>query len=154
MWYLLENYEHNPEIRTLVDSRALYFVPCINPDGYEYNEQTNPDGEGYWRKNRNPNFDGIGSDLNRNYGYQWGFNNNGHPIMEPLMYLEVRALFQVETRAIKYLCEQHEFKIALNYHTFGNLLIIPWGYSNVSTQDSSQFNALAQLFTQHIIISL
>lgn len=28
-------------------------------------------------KTENPNFDGIGNDLNRNYGYQWGFNNNG-----------------------------------------------------------------------------
>lgn len=150
MWYLLENYEYNPEIRTLVDSRALYFVPCINPDGYEYNEQTNPDGEGYWRKNRNPNFDGIGSDLNRNYGYQWGFNNNGSSNNGTSDVFRGESSFsEVETKAIKYLCEQHEFKIALNYHTFGNLLIIPWGYSNVSTQDSSQFNALAQLFTQH-----
>jgi hypothetical protein len=28
-------------------------VPVVNPDGYEYNRQTNPGGGGMWRKNRN-----------------------------------------------------------------------------------------------------
>ena len=42
-------------------------------DGYIYNETTNPNGGGYWRKNRRANADGsYGVDNNRNYSYHWG----------------------------------------------------------------------------------
>lgn len=51
MWYLLQNYGTNPEVTSLVNNREMFFVPCINPDGYEYNRQTNPNGGGMWRKN-------------------------------------------------------------------------------------------------------
>ena len=73
MWYLLENYDSDEEIQRIVDNTELYFVPVINPDGYAYNESTNPNGGGMWRKNRRDNGDGsYGVDPNRNYGYFWG----------------------------------------------------------------------------------
>ena len=37
MYYLLENYGTDPEVTYLVNNREIYFVPCINVDGYEYN---------------------------------------------------------------------------------------------------------------------
>ena len=37
MWYLLENYDTDPEIQSIVDNTELYFVPVVNPDGYLYN---------------------------------------------------------------------------------------------------------------------
>ncbi|MEY4893670.1 MAG: hypothetical protein RL751_480 [Bacteroidota bacterium] len=73
MWYVLENYGTNSEITYLVNHMQLYFVPCINPDGYVYNQTTNPNGGGMWRKNRRLNSGGsYGVDLNRNYSYGWG----------------------------------------------------------------------------------
>lgn len=39
MWHLLENYGQDAEITKLVNSRAMYFVPCVNPDGYLYNQK-------------------------------------------------------------------------------------------------------------------
>ena len=59
MWYLLENYNTNAEIKYLVDNLEMYFVPCVNPDGYIYNYTTNPNGGGLWRKNRRNNGDGT-----------------------------------------------------------------------------------------------
>jgi murein tripeptide amidase MpaA len=68
MFYLLENYGTNPEVTYLVNNRELYFVPVLNPDGYQYNYVTNPAGGGMWRKNRRLNAGGsYGIDLNRNY---------------------------------------------------------------------------------------
>ena len=65
MYYLLENYGTNPEVTCLVDNREIFFIPVVNPDGYEYNRQTNPNGGGMWRKNRRNNGGGIyGVDLN------------------------------------------------------------------------------------------
>jgi hypothetical protein len=44
MWYMLENYGTNDEVTYLVDNTEMYFVPMINPDGYRYNELTDPNG--------------------------------------------------------------------------------------------------------------
>ncbi|NBV14898.1 MAG: hypothetical protein EBS07_12670, partial [Sphingobacteriia bacterium] len=53
-----------------------------------------------------------------------------------------------ETQAIRDYCNQRQFKLTLNYHTFGNLLIYPYGYiANYQTPDSALFNRFAQLLT-------
>jgi carboxypeptidase T len=65
------------EVKNLVDNYELYFVPAVNPDGYKYNEQISPNGGGMWRKNRRNNGGSFGVDINRNFGYMWGIDNNG-----------------------------------------------------------------------------
>ena len=80
MYYLLENYSSNPAVQYLVNNREMYFIPVVNPDGYEYNRSTNPNGGGMWRKNRRLNTGGsYGVDLNRNYGpyNYWNATNGG-----------------------------------------------------------------------------
>ncbi len=132
MWYLLENYGQDPDINYLLDNTELYFIPCVNPDGYLYNEATVPQGGGYWRKNRRDNGDGtFGVDLNRNYGYQWGFNDEGSsPFPSSEVYRGPAPFSEPETRMMRDFCLQHAFKFAFNYHTFGNLLIYSWAYSD------------------------
>lgn len=151
MWYLLENYNRDAEVKKLVDSRELYFVPCVNPDGYRYNQTTNPSGNGFWRKNRAMNQDNTqGIDLNRNYGFQWGYNDIGSSANgEAETYRGESAFSEIETRALKELCIKHHFNIAVNYHTFGNILIIPWGYNDSLTKDNEEFNILAKDFTKY-----
>lgn len=77
MYWLLENYSTDPQVSYIVNERESYFVPIVNPDGYEYNRQTNPNGGGFWRKNRRVNgFSSCrGVDLNRNYSYTYGADN-------------------------------------------------------------------------------
>ena len=132
MYYLLENYNTNPEVKYLVDNLEMYFVPCVNPDGYIYNETTNPNGGGMWRKNRKDNLDGtFGIDLNRNYGYNWGFDNIGSdPNTSSDTYRGPSAFSEPETQNLRDFCNLRQFKLTLNYHTYGNLLIYPWGYKN------------------------
>jgi hypothetical protein len=36
IWFLMENYDRNPEIKRLVDERVFYIVPTINPDGRDF----------------------------------------------------------------------------------------------------------------------
>ncbi|MGD2121892.1 MAG: M14 family metallopeptidase [Gemmatimonadota bacterium] len=36
IWYLMENYDRNPEIKRLVDERVFYIAPTVNPDGRDY----------------------------------------------------------------------------------------------------------------------
>lgn len=149
MWYLLENYDKDTNVKSLVDNTELYFIPCLNPDGYLYNEFTNPTGGGFWRKNRRDNGDGsFGVDLNRNYGFGWGHDDAGSsPSPDGQTYRGPAPFSEPETRAIKYFCEQHEFYAALNYHTYGNLLIYPWGYLDGKCPDSTEFTQIANAMT-------
>jgi hypothetical protein len=149
MWYLLENYGTNPEVTDLLDHRELYFIPVVNPDGYAYNELTNPDGGGMWRKNRRMNADAsIGVDLNRNYGFQWGHDNVGSSgIGSDETYRGASAFSEPETRVVRDFCIAKGFSVALNYHTFGQLLVYPWGYSDTDTGDSLVYRRLGDDLT-------
>jgi hypothetical protein len=150
MWYLLENYNSDPEIKILVDNTELYFVPIINPDGYIHNQQTNPNGGGYWRKNRRDNGDGTyGVDLNRNYGYQWAAPGGSTSNSSSDTYHGLSKFSEPETQAMRDFCNQHNFVAALNYHSFGNLLIHPWGYKpNTFTPDQSTFVEICTYMTE------
>lgn len=149
MWYLLENYEEDEEIRYLLNNTALYFVPCVNPDGYLFNQQIEPDGGGLWRKNRRVLADGfVGVDLNRNYGFQWGFDNSGSsPNPQSDVFRGTAPFSEVETRAIRDFCQDHNFRVALNCHTYGKLLVYPWGYLDTLTPDADLFTNWAKLYT-------
>jgi hypothetical protein len=151
MWYLLENYGVDPAVNCVIENRELYFIPVVNPDGYVYNQSTNPSGGGFWRKNRRNNGNGtFGVDLNRNYGFQWGFDNFGSsPTPASDTYRGAGPFSEPETQVIRDFVIAHSFSRALNYHSFGNLLIFPWGYlPSFFTPDHSTFVALAQDMTQ------
>ena len=151
MWYLLENYGTDPEVTFLVDNTEMYFVPLLNPDGYARNEQTNPNGGGMHRKNRNPNHGTTnrGVDLNRNFPYQWGttgvsFNQNSDtypgtgPISEP------------ESKVFKKIAEQWGISHAFNAHTYGRLLLFPIGATdNEFAVDHDYFDAVTQEMVIH-----
>jgi hypothetical protein len=36
IWYLMENYDRNPEIKRMVDERVFYIAPTVNPDGRDF----------------------------------------------------------------------------------------------------------------------
>jgi carboxypeptidase T len=141
MYYLCENYTTSTYVKYLVDNLEMYFVPIVNPDGYKYNEQTNPFGGGMWRKNRRNNGGGTwGVDLNRNYGLGWGYNNTGSsPNSSSDTYRGPSGFSEPETQAMQYLCNSRTFQLALNYHTYSNLLIYPWGYLSKNCDDSLLF---------------
>jgi len=140
MWWLLENYATNPEAAYLVNNRQQWFIPVVNPDGYEYNRSTNPNGGGMWRKNRRDNGGGIyGVDLNRNYGpyYMWNANNGGSSTNPSSDTYRGPAQFsEPELQAIDAFMRSHNVKSCLNYHTYGNYLIYPWGYLSRENGDS------------------
>jgi hypothetical protein len=150
MLHLLENYETNEEVRYLVDNTEMYFVPVVNPDGYIYNQTINPSGGGMWRKNRRINNGGsFGVDINRNFGYMWGIDNegsSGNP--DDLTYRGPAPFSEPETSALKILAEQKNFMIALNYHSYSDLLLYPWGYTSDPCPDDDIFFVHAGMMTR------
>ena len=152
MWYILENYDSDPLIQTLVNNTEMYFIPVLNPDGYVFNETNYPNGGGNWRKNRRDNEGTIcmGVDPNRNYGYMWGFDDNGsspNPCHDN--YRGESAFSEAETQAIRDFVEDHEINNALNYHTYGNLLLYTWGYTEEPCLDDELYQAHSRLYTAY-----
>ena len=152
MWYLLENYETDLEVQNIVDNTELYFVPVVNPDGYLYNQVTDPNGGGFWRKNRRLNGNGsVGVDNNRNYNFfidgnpnngVWGGpGSSGNPGSE--IYRGTAPFSEVETQAMRWFVENHNFTMAFNNHTSGELLYYPHAYADVATPDEDLFIAIS-----------
>lgn len=126
MWYLLENYDEDPSIESLLNNQALYFIPVYNPDGFVYNEQQSPDGGGMQRKNRNT-FGGCstfddGVDLNRNSAYYWG-NGGASSNNCSQTYLGTGPFSENETQIMRDLFLLHDFKLALNHHSYKNAML-------------------------------
>ena len=161
MYYLLENYGTDSDVTYLLDNTEIHFVPCLNPDGhllneslYSYDPITQEHNFGFFRKNgRDNNGDGVfdtqdGVDLNRNYGYNWGLDDSGSsPDPASAIYRGPTAFSEPETQAMKFLCEENDFVMAFNYHTYGNLLLYPWGYDFLATPDNDKFCAMSELMT-------
>ena len=148
MWYLLENYATSDEIQYLVNNTEMYFVPMVNPDGYIYNETTNPSGGGLWRKNRRHNSGGsYGVDLNRNYSYGWGTTGTTSTQTDET-YCGTAAFSEPETQAMKWFCENRDFQYAFNAHTYANDILHPIGtYASEYAVDHDYF----QVFTHHMV---
>jgi hypothetical protein len=140
---LLDGHGNDPEATFLIDQRELFFVPCLNPDGYEYNRQTNPNGGGMWRKNRRANAGGsFGVDLNRNYATAWHAPNGGsstNPTSDT--YRGVAPFSEPETTALEAFAASRQFAVVSTTHTYTDVLLRPFGWqiadpANVATYDA------------------
>src|SRR3954449_5310641 len=120
-------------IPAILASTETWFIPVLNPDGYDYTFQTR--ATRLWRKNlRDTNNNGTiatgdGIDTNRNFSEKWRYDNEGasdsttsetyrgpSPESEP----EVSS-FHALMKVIK-----PEFHI--DYHSFAQLVLYPVGW--------------------------
>ncbi len=149
--YLLTNYGAEPEVTDLINTRELFFLPVVNPDGYVYNEMTNPEGGGMWRKNRSFNGDGSrGVDLNRNFSHMWGFDeigSSGTPSAEN--YRGVQPFSEPETQSVRDFVLSRDIKVMHNFHCWGNLELWPPSYNRIFALDHDFFYNLGDSLTQY-----
>ena len=100
-------------------------VPCVNPDGYEYNRQTNPGGGGLWRKNRRNNPGSCeGVDLNRNYDTDWGGAASSSNTCSD-SYRGTAPFSEPESQAIRDFVTNIQPPIAYTTHTSGGYWLGP-----------------------------
>jgi hypothetical protein len=143
--YLLANYGTDTLVTRLVDTREIWIAPMINPDGHVYVELNHSTPwYSWWRKNRRDNGDGsYGVDVNRNYSYKWGYDNVGSsPTPSSEVYRGSAAFSEPETRAVRDFCATRHFTLALSYHSYGELILYPWGYASLYTGEHWLFSAL------------
>ncbi|GAB3141700.1 M14 family metallopeptidase [Micromonospora sonneratiae] len=144
---VLNSYGTDPAITRLVDTTELWFVPVLNPDGYDF---TFTDGNRLWRKNlRDNNGDGQitngdGVDLNRNFDYQWGYDNEGSsPDPASETYRGPAPNSEPETRALDRLLKRVGFEFFINYHSAAELLLYGVGWQvSTNTPDDVIYQAM------------
>ena len=144
MNFLTDNYRWDPQVDEWIEEREIWFILCCNPDGYYYNEYTDPGGGGMWRKNRRNNGDGTyGVDLNRNWGYEWGYDDEGSsPYTYDVTYRGTAPFSEPETQHLRDFHLAHEFITSVYFHSYSNLVLWPWGYDYLLTPDDDIFTLM------------
>ncbi len=150
---LTDLYGSDARISWLVDNREIWIVPVVNPDGLDF--ALNVDE--YWRKNRRDNGDGtFGVDLNRNYNGSengdplgaWGGAGTSN-VTSDSTYCGEYPFSEPETQAIRDLALNHSFTVAIDFHTYSDLVMWPWGYTEDAPPDNDDLvrigNSLAAL---------
>lgn len=140
---LSEGYGKDPEITRMLDTRDIWIVPMVNPDGHILAEQGMN-----WRKNTHEHGRYRGTDLNRNYGHHWGEGGaSSSPSSDT--YRGEHAFSEPETQAVRDFIVGHKnLKVMMSYHSFSNLILWPWGYTkqrNPNQRLVAMGNKLGQL---------
>ena len=126
----------DPRITNIVNSREIWIVFMVNPDGAEYDISGGKFH--YWRKNRQPTpgTTSIGTDLNRNYSYHWGgggrtsSNPAGHHLPRdaaPSRRPRTRAMR--DFMASRVVDGRQQIRAAITFHENGRLVMWPYGYT-------------------------
>ncbi|TLS42474.1 zinc carboxypeptidase [Streptomyces montanus] len=142
MHYYLDNYGKDKRVTRLVNSTELWFVLSANPDGYDWTFKA--DGDRQWRKNmRDINGDGAwttgdGVDLNRNFAYKWGYDDEGSsPYPTSQTYRGAAPGSEPETKALDAFEKRIGFEYGINYHSAAELILygVGWQVATPSPDD-------------------
>jgi carboxypeptidase T len=153
---LTDGYDTDPRIKAIVDSREIWIVPMLNPDGAEYDMSG---GHWHtWRKNRQPipNSTEIGVDLNRNWGYMWGCCGAGSPNPASDTYRGWAPEVAPEVQAYEHFIDsrvvdgRQQIRASISWHTAARKVLWPYSYTrrdsppDMSHDDHLAFAALGQ----------
>ncbi|MET7932318.1 M14 family zinc carboxypeptidase [Streptomyces sp. NPDC005322] len=149
MHYYLDNYGKDDRVTKIVDRTELWFVLSANPDGYDYTHESPANRQ--WRKNlRDNNGDGRittgdGVDLNRNFSYKWGYDDEGSsPDLADETYRGPAPGSEPETKALDRFEKRVGFDYGINYHSAAELLLYGVGWQVATpTPDDVLYKALA-----------
>lgn len=156
---MLENYETDPASKERVDKTVTWFVPMVNPDGYEFSRTKNS----WWRKTRRPieetgcpNLKGnYGVDPNRNY---WdgkpehfelyrpagdtpcstaddfgGGKTSDNPKADTYRGPSGGSEPEVQAMLNLQLNPANNIKGVLDYHSYGDMILYPYGSKELSS---------------------
>jgi carboxypeptidase T len=137
----------DPPVAGWLSQAEIWVAPMVNPDGHEHSRTA----ERLWRKNRRPNPDGsFGVDPNRNYGYMWGTLNipTSSHVPSDETYVGPRAFSEPETGAVRDLIACERFAGVVTYHSYSQLILYPWGYTDRPIPDPEDRELMVGLATE------
>jgi len=159
--YLVENYGIDPDITWMLDYFEVHITPHANPDGRLLAEAGNS-----WRKNTD-NDDGCllsyswGTDLNRNSSFKWaGVGASSDPCN--FNYHGPSSASEPETQALQNYAAaifpdqrgpgdtdpapQDAVGIFITLHSYGELVLFPWGWTTVAPPNDTPLETLGRKF--------
>uniref|UniRef100_A0AAG5D7V0 Peptidase M14 domain-containing protein n=1 Tax=Anopheles atroparvus TaxID=41427 RepID=A0AAG5D7V0_ANOAO len=139
MYMIHEFVEHSDQYAAQLTNADYVIIPVANPDGYVYTHAENR----LWRKNRvQSNVLCYGVDLNRNFPFQWDrttteCTNN---------FAGREASSENETKTIIALMDRYKaaIRVYLAVHTYGELILWPWGYDFVHAPNAADLQRLGE----------
>ncbi len=157
--HLLSNYGTDPEITESINSTQIWFIPVVNPNGHKI---VTDELDVWWRKNiRDNNENGMldeedygdyldGVDPNRNYGFEWGLVG-ASDLWESQTYHGPGPISEPENQVVAELIGAHHFIAGISYHTHGEWVLFPYGYSDgVMAPDHDALQELAVAMAEQI----
>jgi hypothetical protein len=149
-WYA-DAYGKDERITRIVDSREIWIIFAVNPDGAEYDIWGGRFHR--WRKNRQPNPGStyIGTDLNRNYDYRWGGGGRTSTNPQAITYRGPAPFSAPETRAVRdFLASRvvggvQQIRTYASFHEYGRLVMWPYGYTTTDRPADMGVDDLAAL---------
>nr|QZD57802.1 peptidase M14 [Glycomyces sp. TRM65418] len=162
---LVDGYGTDPEVTELMDTTELWVVPIANPDGVDI-VASGGDAPILQRKNANDTNGncsrGFGVDLNRNSTFEWGADST-NPCGQT--YQGPSAGSEPETQAVEnWLRALHPDQrgeratdpapadardVFITLHSYGEYIIIPWGYADEASPNDAQLRALGKAMADH-----
>ena len=135
---LADNYGSNSRITRLVNTREIFLVFMVNPDGAEYDIAGGTFH--YWRKNRQPipGSSAVGVDPNRNFGYQWGCCEGSSTDPKMDTYRGPSAWYAPEVLALRNFVRsrvvggKQQLRIVVSWHSSGKMILWPYGYTTAA----------------------
>ena len=118
-----------------------HIIPLMNPDGYEYTRTK----DRLWRKNtvNIPGSSCIGVDLNRNFPEGYGIGASKNPCSE--VYQGSHPFSELESITLRnYISKLSNVKAAVSIHSYGSVLIYPWGYKQEQHPSRGKLSGLAK----------
>ncbi|MFJ9593240.1 M14 family metallopeptidase [Streptomyces virginiae] len=137
--YLLKEftskYGTDSRVTNAVNGREIWIVPDLNPDGGEYDIATGSYRS--WRKNRQPNSGSsyVGTDENRNWNYKWGCCGGSSSSKSSETYRGAAAESAPEVKVVsdfvrsRVIGGKQQIKAAIDFHTYSELVLWPFGYT-------------------------
>ena len=133
--WLADGYGHDARITRLVNTREIWIVFSVNPDGAAYDIKYGKFH--FWRKNRQPTpgTKSIGTDLNRNFDYHWGGGGRTSTNPQAITYEGPHAFSAPETQAMRAFLKsrvidgRQQIRTAITFHESGRLVMWPYGYT-------------------------
>jgi murein tripeptide amidase MpaA len=130
-----DEYATDTRVRDLVNSREIWIVPDVNPDGGEYDIASGSYRS--WRKNRQPNSgsSNVGTDLNRNWAYNWGCCGGSSGSTSSSTYRGPSAESAPEVRVVgdfvrsRVVGGKQQISTHIDFHTYSQLILWPYGYT-------------------------
>src|SRR4051812_15418283 len=136
---LTDNYGSDSRITNLVNTREIWILPDLNPDGGEYDIATGSYRS--WRKNRQPNSgsSSVGTDLNRNWAYNWGCCGGSSGSTSSETYRGSAGESAPEVKVVanfvrsRVVGGKQQIKAGIDFHTYSQLVLWPYGYTYADT---------------------